>query len=900
MELLRIVASRLKALFGGRRLDAELDDEVRAHIELAVEENVEHGMSQAEARTAALRAFGGVTQVKEQYRTRRGVPLLEQAWRDVRFGIRQLRRSPGFTATAILTLALGIGAVTSVFSVVDTVLLKPFAFRDPGQLVVLRETQEETEAGTRVLPDNYRHFIRLMGNTKTLEGGSIFRANGASVSLGSDHPRIVGAVTATPNFFRLLGVQPILGRDFVDGDADQGAAPVVLLSYEGWQSFFQGDPRVVGRTLMNGGQPATVIGVLPPGVRFPDISMAPSLETQSSVGARENVIFQALRPNKFDLSAENSNFNYRAIARLKPGVTLAQAQAELEGLQNAYSQSAHLPIRMGARLTPLGADVTSGISAALWLMFAAVGGVLLIACVNLANLQLVRAVTAERETAVRAALGASKSQLVMARLAESLIVAVAGGVTGVALAIAGIRIFVAIAPGNIPRLHEVRLSLPVLLFAMVLSVTAAIVFGILPALRSIGVEPQSVLQRNSSRTASARDGSATRSLLVGAQVACTVVLLIVTSLVLRSFSHLLHQERGFDASHLTLAQVDLFSPQYGDSSPKVQEIKQAFADRAIAALGQLPGVQQVATSSAMPLTGETWIDALSRPDHPVPEAQKPMVNVRFVSEDYLKTMQIPLLAGRDFVDGDRADPRVVLISEGTARAAFNGENPLGRKLESIIPDGQHPVTVIGVVADTRINGLKNTALMVYVPNWAFTPWTLSFMVRSTQASDALIPEMRKALWNIDPLVAIPELKSMDEQVDESVATDRFQTVVLTSFGGAALLLALLGVYGVMAYSVSLRQQEFGIRIALGSGKAALMKLVLGQAATPVLLGAGAGLAAALLAVRWVHSLLYQTPVLDPASIGGSLLVLLAAATLAATIPATRAASVDPMRTLRME
>jgi ABC-type antimicrobial peptide transport system permease subunit len=243
---------------------------------------------------------------------------------------------------------------------------------------------------------------------------------------------------------------------------------------------------------------------------------------------------------------------------------------------------------------------------------------------------------------------------------------------------------------------------------------------------------------------------------------------------------------------------------------------------------------------------------------------------------------------------------VVLISEGAAHAGFNGENPLGKKLESIIPDGQQPVTVIGVVADTRINGLKNTALMVYVPYWAFTPWTLSFLVRSTQASDALIPEMRKTIWSIDPTVAIPELKSMDEQVDESVATDRFQTVVLTSFGGAALLLALLGVYGVMAYSVSLRQQEFGIRIALGSGKPALMKLVLSQAATPVLLGAGGGLAAALLAVRWVQSLLYQTPVLDPVSIGGSLLVLLAAATLAATIPARRAASVDPMRTLRME
>jgi predicted permease len=901
MELLRIVLCRLKAQLLGRKLDADLDDEVRAHLEFALEENVRRGMTEDEARTAAKRAFGGVTQVKEAYRTKRGVPIVERMWRDMRFGIRQLRRSPGFTVTAVLTLALGIGAVTSVFSVVDTVLLKPFAFRDPERLVVLREAEEGTESGTRVMPVNYRHFMHLMGETKTLEGAAIFHENGASISLGSDHPRILGAVTASPSFFSVLGVRPMLGRDFADSDADQGAASVVLLSYEGWQNFFQGDPGVIGRTIKNGGLPATVIGVLPPGFRFPDITVAPGLAKQSGLGARENVIFQAMRPSKFDLGAAGtSNFNYRVIARLKPGVKMAQAQAELEGLQNAYSQSAHLSVRLGARLTALSADVTSGISGALWLMFAAVGGVLLIACVNLANLQLVRAVTAERETAVRAALGASKSQLVMARLIESLIVSAAGGVAGVALSVAGVKIFVAIAPGNIPRLNEVHLNLPVLLFAMALSVAAAMVFGIFPALRAVSVQPQSALQRNSSRTVNTQEGGATRNLLVGTQVACTIVLLIVTSLVLRSFSHLLHQDRGFEASHLTLAMVDLFSPQYGDSSAKVEATKQAFVDRAVTALRELPGVQSVGTSSAMPMTGETWIDELNRPDHPVQEAQRPMVNVRFVSQGYLRTMQIPLLAGRDFSDGDRANPDVVLISEGTARAGFNGENPLGRKLDSILPNGQHPVTVIGVVADTRINGLKNSALMVYVPTWAFTPWTLSFLVRSSQNSDALIPEIRKAVWNIDPLVAIPELKSMNEQVDESVATDRFQTVVLASFGGAALLLALLGVYGVMAYSVSLRQQEFGVRIALGSGKAALIRLVLRQAANPILLGAAVGLVLSLVALRWVRSLLYETPVMDPVAIGGSVLVLLAAATLAAAVPAGRAASVDPMRALRLE
>lgn len=689
----------------------------------------------------------------------------------------------------------------------------------------------------------------------------------------------------------------MLGRDFVDADAAKGAANVVLLSYEGWQAFFGGDPKVVGETLRLGGDPATVIGVLPPGMRFPQFPLGPKIASGRPL---MTMIYAPLTPSDWDLKQDNGNYNYRVIARLKPGATLAQARAELGTLQSSYSVSAHLPIHLGIALTPLASDVTSGIGGALWLMFAAVGGVLLIACVNLANLQLARAVSAERETAVRAALGASKGQLVMARLTESLVLALVGGAAGVALAFAGVRLLLALVPANVPRLNEVEVSLPVLLFAAGLSIAAAVAFGILPALRSLDVHPQAALQANSSRTVSSREGRRTRSVLVAGQVACTVVLLMITSLVLRSFSRLLRQDRGFDSSHVTMAQVDLFSPEFGDKMPNVKAVKLAFTDRALTALQQLPGVQSVTVTSAMPLTGETWVDNLERPDHPVPEAQRPMINLRWINQNYLATMQIPLIAGRNLSAADRANPYVALISERTAREAFPGENPIGRKISDMVPDDEHFVTVIGVVADTRINGLKDTAAMVYMPYWAYTPWTLSFLVRSSQPSDALIPEMRRAIWEIDPQVAIPALKSMDEQLSDSVSTERFQVVVLSSFGAAALLLALLGVYGVMAYSVSLRQQEFGIRLALGSGKAALMRLVLQQAAYPVLLGAGAGLTLALVVLRWVRSLLYETPVLDPLAICGSLLLLLAAAALAAALPARRAASIDPMQALRAE
>jgi predicted permease len=899
MDWIRILLSRSAALFRSRKLDADLDEEMRAHIDLAIEENRGRGMNESQARTAALRAFGGITQIRETYRVQRGLPWLEQAARDIRYAVRQLRKSPGFALTAILTLALGIGAATSVFSVVNAVLLKPFAFRDPDRLVVMREVVEgEVRSERTATPDNYRHFLRLKKDAKTIEDAAIFSQNGVSVSRNDDHPRIVGAVSASPNLFRLIGVQPILGRDFVEGDAKKGADDVVVLSYEGWQRFFAGDSAVIGKTLRIGGQPITVIGVLPPAMRFPQIALAPKIAFQET--AREALLFQPAVPSERDLNADMGNFNYKAIARLKPGVTVAQANAELEALQKAYTLSAHLPLHFGIALTPLTEDVASGVSGALWLLFAAVGAVLLIACVNLANLQLARAVNAERETAVRAALGASRGQLVTSRLAESLVLAFAGGAAGIALAFGGVRLLIALAPGNIPRLDEVQVSLPVLVFSGGLSIAAAIMFGMLPALRSLRVAPQAALQANSTRAANTQEGNRIRNMMVAAQVACTVVLLIVTSLVLRSFSRLLRQDRGFDTSHITMAQTDLFAPAYENEGPKGNAAKQSFADRTLAALRQLPGVQSVALTSVTPLTGETWVDTLSRPDHPVPAGKQPPINVRWINPDYLPTMQSSLVAGRNFVAADRANPYVALISERTAREGFPGENPVGRKISDIVPDDKHPLTVIGVVADARINGLKDNAAMVYVPYWAFTPWTLSFLVRSSQPSEVLIPEMRRAIWQIDSQVAIPTLKSMDDQVSDSVATDRFQAMVLSGFGTAALLLALLGVYGVLTYSVSLRRQEFGIRIALGSGKSALIRLVLRQAAYPVLLGTGVGLTMALIALRWVRSLLYQPPVMDPLAVGGSVLLLLVAATIAAMVPARRAASTDPMRALRTE
>jgi predicted permease len=820
---------------------------------------------------------------------------------DIRFSIRQLRKSPGFALTAILTLALGIGAVTSVFSVVNAVLLKPFAFREAGKLVILREVVEEMRAQYPAVPFNYMHYLRLKKDSKTLQDAAIFENHGVSVSTGGDHPRIIGSTRVSPNFFSVLGVQPAIGRGFIPEEATEGHSSVILLSWEGWQELFNGDPGVVGRTLRIGGEPKTVIGVLPQNFRFPDVAMAPGMPATLNTVEHSlaNAIFEPLVPSPDWLKDDVFDYNHLVVARFRPGANIEQVRAELGGLQKAHTLTAHLPIHIGIYVQPFMQDVTAGISSALWLLFAAVGGVLLIACVNLANLQLARAVATERETAVRAALGASRSQLVITRLMESFVLAMVGGVAGVALAFLGVRLLIAAAPANVPRISDVQVNLPVLLFAAGLSVFTAILFGVLPALRSLRVNPQAALQSNPSRVANTRQGSTTRNLLVTGEVACTVVLLIVTGLVLRSFSQVLRQNRGFDSDHVTVAQVDLYSPQYGDSQPNFKAAKAAFIDRTIEALRALPGVQSVGITSELPMTGDTWIDGLDRVDHPLPPGEQPKVNLRWISPGYLSTMHIALLSGRDISDADRTSPNLALISEKTARDAFADEDPIGRKIKGFGGD-ETLKTIVGVMADSRVNGLKEVADMVYVPYWENPPWRVSFLVRSSQPSDALIPEMRRVIWNIDPQVAIPTLKSLDEQVSDSVASDRFQTMLLTSFAAAALLLALLGVYGVLAYSVSLRQQEFGIRIALGSDKARLTALVLKQAAWPVLVGAGIGLLLAFVATRWVRSLLFETQTADPMAIGGSLALLIGAAALAAILPARRAARIDPIEVLRNE
>jgi predicted permease len=463
----------------------------------------------------------------------------------------------------------------------------------------------------------------------------------------------------------------------------------------------------------------------------------------------------------------------------------------------------------------------------------------------------------------------------------------------------GVKLFVTVAPANLPRIQEVQVNWIVLLFATGLSVLTAIFFGILPALRSLRVQPQQAMQNGASRIANAREGSTTRNLLVAAEVACTVVLLIVTALVIRSFAHVLDQQRGFDSGHVTVAQVDLYAPQYGDSQKDSNAAKVAFIERTLDRLRQLPGVRNAAITSAVPLTGDTWVDGISRPDHPLSAGEEPKVNVRWISPDYLDVMRIAVLAGRNITAADKDHPGSVLISQKAALEAWPGENPIGKQMDAF-GGAKGTLTVVGIIADARTNNLKQMASMVYVPFWSSAPWQVSFLVRSSLPTEAISPAIRREIWKIDPQVAIPTLKSMDEQVSDSVALERFQTLLLSSFGIAALMLALLGVYGVLSYSVSLRAQEMGIRIALGANKASLIRLVMRQVSYAVAGGLLLGLALAAFVTRWVQSLLYETKPADPLAIAASVVLLLLTAAVAAILPARRAAKMDPMEVLRAD
>lgn len=885
----------LKQLFIRSRRYEELSESIREHLDEKIADLTDGGMVREQAERAARREFGNVALIEERSRAVWQWPTVESLRADTRFACRQLRRTPGFTASVLLIMACGIGASTAVFSIIDSILLRPYAFRDPGELVVWREVVQEAAKQYPSVPDNYRHFVYLRSHANAIQDAALLQNASFAVRIGGDHPGIEKGLNVSPNFFSVLGVTPVLGRAFRPEEAQPGRNSVIVISWVAWQDLFHGDAGVVGRTVKMKGQPVTVIGVLPRNFEFPVVNEMRGGASPDQTSPYE--VFQPFVAQGDDLTSDDADFAFLVVARLKQGVTVRQASTELGGMLSAYATAGHLPLHLNIFVQPLSQEVTGNIRQALWLLFAAVLGLLLIACVNLASLQLARAIVRERDNAVRAALGAGRTRLLQASLMESVVLCVTGGAIGIFLALGGIRLFTAIAPDNLPRLNEIHVTWPVLLFACGVSGMSALLSGTFPALRSLRASPRQALQSSSTRVIRVGQTSFLRKLLISFEVGCTVVLLIVTGVVVRSFSRVLNQQHDFNASQVILSEADLLSPRYEESNNNATgSARSDFIDRVLDKIRSTPGVEFAAITSAMPLSGDSAVHSIYRPDHPLPESEVPTANLRNISPGYFATMQTQLIAGREFTASERPNPQSAIISQRAARVAWPNSQALGRQFKF---DGQI-YTVTGIAADARIANLKENVPVVYLPFWHDPPTSVFFLVRTSRTLDDFAPAVRGEVWNVDPEAAIPVIERLDTQLTQSVAPERLQSIVMSSFGVAALILAILGVYGVLAYSVSLRTPEFGIRLALGSSRVALTRLVLLEALLPVSTGITLGLLASVLVTRAIRSLLYETSPADPVSIAVSLSILLVATFAAAFLPAYRATRVDPMKVLRTE
>jgi predicted permease len=874
-----------------RAREEDLERELRSDLELEAEEQLERGLSPEEARYAAQRAFGNITYVKEEVRQMWGWSGWEIVIQDLRYAWRNLRKSPGFAATAILTLALGIGASTAVFTVVDSVLLKPLSYHESGRLVAVWERIRFLSADPT--GPNPRHVDVWQQRTTAFSGLAVARHSAWGLVVGASHPQLVGAVVCPPNLFAVLQVQPLLGRA-VAQEAEVRGHYLAILTYSLWQTLFHGDPGVIGKTIRLNDTPREVIGVLPAGFHFPNANALRAFRSgQPKSGVPEPVVFL---PTSLDFSQMEWNGNYGnwiCLGRLNQGFTISQAEAQLNTIQAEVqrempaNQGDHRPGSLLTSVQPMQEAIVGSSRTGLWLLMSAVIGLMLIACLNLANAQLGRAMARQREAAVRKALGAARWRLILNILTENLLLAVTGGMAGILLAFFGLDLFRRYSPIDLPRLSDVHLNFTVLLFSFVLTSAATVLGGLLPAMRLLKAVPQAALQQNNGRALGSRRGHYLRTWLIGLQVLGCTALLLVTGLFAKSLLHLFRQDKGFETGQVAIAEVGLSS-----ATNRSDQTRIAFDDAVLANLRTMPGIQTAALASAMPLEGESWIEPAQRPDRP--HVETPLINLRWVSPGYFEATRQRLIAGR-FLDDH--DLHATVLTESESRALWGNSDPIGGQVRI---EGRI-FTVVGVVADSRITSLKSAPVrMAYVHYKDRPPYSTVFLVRSTGAADAVVSGMRQAIWKQDPDATVARIKTLDAQLADSLATERFETLVLLSFGGAALLLAMLGIYGVLSYSVATRRQEIGVRMALGATKSRIYWLTLSEVGTPVVAGLATGLLANLLAGRLIQSLLYGVRTVDPAVILLVVVLFLLAAAAAACLPAHRAASIEPMDALRSE
>jgi len=890
MTWLREAAVRFAALFRKGLLEQELNDEIRSHLEMLIDDNVRRGMSSAEARYAALREFGGVDQVKEIYRDQRGLPMLEALLQDLRYGLRALVKNPGFTAVAVLTLALGIGANTAIFSVVNAVLLQPLPYPHSDRLAIVWSVLGKE----RRAPASGPEFIYLQQRSRLFEELAGIWVTSTALT-GESEPEQIKLGMVTSNFLSLFSPRPAVGRFFLSEEQGGGRAPVIILSDGLWRRRFGADPRVVGRTLKLGWGPATVVGVMPASFKivFPDGGGVPT-------------DVQAYVPFPDDLAGDPRDVGFiRVVGRLRQGVTVKQAQTEAEAIAtHLRSEFAEFASEgLGLEVFPLHGDTVKNIRPALLALFGGVGLILLIACANVANLLLSRASQRRQEITLRVALGAARARIIRQLLTESVLLSCLGGAAAVVVGAWALRVLLALRPEALARLGPVEINGTVLVFTSALSVVTGIVFGLAPALGATKVDLAVALKEGGRTTVAGKLRAA--SLLVVCEVAFGFVLLIGAGLMLRTFVGVLRVDPGFDSSHVLTFQLSLPGVRYPTPEKAVTFFRQLQKS-----LLALPGVRSVGAVSHLPLADDAanWYSYYWPEGTPQQEQNTVMADYRGILPGYFQSLGASLVAGRDFGEfDDSLHQHVVIVDDTLARQTWPNADAIGKKLSiENIEKGNFQfqrdwAEVVGVVGHIQNHSLTDNGRgQVYLPYPLAVRSHMGFTVRTTGSPDTLVGPVRREVARLDKDLPVAQIVPMENYVRQARSETRFTTALAGVLAGIALLLAGVGIYGVAACSVLRRTSEFGIRMALGGRASDILNLVLRQSMLPVILGSLMGLALSFALTPLLSKMLFGVRPFDPTTLATGFLVICGDGLLACYLPARRATRVDPMVALRYE